>query len=450
MSGAKAMKHRINDEFQIKGYWRLPNSTEEVSGILFYTHERITLELIGCIDEDDFFLQSGIKHDTIFGFSDKGEKFSLFNVQLIESPFSAPGFTTQTFYVNEFIVGGHFEKKNDITLNSMVIFPTYLAEWINRNHYKKSFERLNGRNYLKSIEWEDAENFKVNIQGLDFLIEEVDNPKITTSSQTINWKNETCLRITPNKNQNIEWYRQIINSVRILLTTLINKPVYDTSIIYYGDFDTTWNENESKIRHQYMHFRTLRKMNIEENFKFEKSLIKFDDIKDNIDVILNNWFSFRENYKIVLELYSEEFYKPMYVNSSFLSYVQALEIYHRVKSENSGKKINLRTRLTELVESLGEASKLFLIGEKDECEKFIAQLVDTRNFLTHYEKGSKKNIIEDTHDLFNTIMMLKGLLNFLIIREMGIDEAIIIKRLKENTTLNWYILKARENLKIKG
>ena len=126
MSGDKAMKKSLVDEFQIKGYWKIPNSDEEVAGILFYKQDEIILELLGSFGDDLIFDFSLSRYDVLFGFSDKGEQFSLYDVQLTKSPSHFPGFMTQTFIVREFLVGGHFEDKHEIKFQSMIVYPTYL------------------------------------------------------------------------------------------------------------------------------------------------------------------------------------------------------------------------------------------------------------------------------------------------------------------------------------
>ncbi len=480
MAGHKAMKQTLLDEFEIKGIWWIPNSEIEVSGILFYKHDRITLELIGRISEDELFDDSR-RYGTLYGFSDKGEKFSLFNLVLSSSEFSAPGFTTQSFIVTEFIVGGHFENKNDINFHSMVVFHSYLADWLQRKHYSKKYITEDNSTYLKSIEWNDAENFKVFIEEQNFLIEEVDVPEGKADFQYFNWTNKAGLKITPNDTKDLDWYKQKINAIRSLLTTLINQPIYETCVIYYGDFDTTWDEEENKRRYRYMHFRTVRKMKLKDKFNPMSALIKFDDIEGNINVIMNNWFKFHQNYKVVLELYSDEFYKPMYLNSSFLSYIQSLEIYHRRKFDSKlflesdynsymekligfvekeipeftakieamkqhGNEVNLGKRLKEIINSLSKESKLYLIGNSRNRDKFIMQLVDSRNYLTHFDKSGKKNILEETNSLLHAIMRMQAIITLIILVDLGIDEEIVLERIKESPKLSGYIRNAKKVL----
>lgn len=473
MSSAKAMKQLLTDEFEIKGNWWIPNTDKEVAGILFYKHDKITLELIGNINEDEMFDEAN-RYSTLYGFSDKGEKFSLYNLVLSSSTFSVPGFSTQSFIVNEFIVGGHFENKDDINVHSMIVFPTYLAEWLQRQHYSKEYKTEGDRIFLNSIEWNDVENFKVLIEEPNFLIEEVNIVEGKTDTQYFNWTNKTGLKITPNDTKNIGWYMQTISAIRSFLTTLVNQPIYETCVIYLGDFNTTWDEEENKIRHRYMHFRTVRKMKLKEKFNSRSALIKFADIEENINFILNNWFKFHNDYKTVLELYSDEFYKPMYINSSFLSYVQSLEIYHRRKFDSKlflesdyntymeklkefvekeipefttkiasmkqhGNEVNLGKRLKEIINSLSSDTKLYLFGNSKKRDKFIMQLVETRNYLTHFDKTGKNNILEDTDSLLNAVMRMQALITLIILIDLGIDEEVVLNRIKESNKLSRYI-----------
>ena len=123
----------------------------------------------------------------------------------------------------------------------------------------------------------------------------------------------------------LSWYHDIRNALRIFLTTLINKPIFEVSILFIGDFDERMAEEGLTIRKTYKYFYRGREAKIEEKFSPDKALIKFSDIETIIGDIFSKWFEFRSTHKVVSELYSEEFYKPIYVNSSFLNYVQALE-----------------------------------------------------------------------------------------------------------------------------
>ncbi|MGE7691419.1 HEPN domain-containing protein [Lysinibacillus sp. NPDC097214] len=157
----------------------------------------------------------------------------------------------------------------------------------------------------------------------------------------------------------------------------------------------------------------------------------------------------------------------MYINSSFLSYIQSLEIYHRRKFDSKlflesdyntymeklkvfvekeipeftakidsmkqhGNEVNLGKRLKEIISSLSGDSKSYLFGNSKKRDKFIMQLVETRNYLTHFDKTRKKNILEDTNSLLNAVMRMQALITLTILIDLGIDEEIALNRIKES------------------
>ena len=105
--------------------------------------------------------------------------------------------------------------------------------------------------------------------------------------------------------------------------------------------------------------------------------------------------------------------------------------------------------MKDLFDDLHSDSSEFLIGNDEEKALFISSLVDTRNYLTHFDMGNKKHVIEDSNDKFNVLMMLKGILAFIILKDLGINEEIVVKRFSEEWGLSYRINKGKTYIKNK-
>lgn len=77
-----------------------------------------------------------------------------------------------------------------------------------------------------------------------------------------------------------------------------------------------------------------------------------------------------------------------------------------------GNEISLRTRIKKIIEPFNH-----LIGTNKERKNLIGKIIDTRNYLTHYNHDLKDNAIEG----FNLIELnkkLEGLLELSLLKEL--------------------------------
>lgn len=478
MSGVKAMKMNLLDEFEVKGYWRLPDSEEEVSGILFFKTDKIMLELLGGFEDENDLPDKLKRYDIVLGFSDKGEEFTLFDVYMKTFSFNAPGIYTESYLVSEFIVGGSFRSKEDILCYSMSIYPTYLTEWLDRGNYNVMYDK---NRYLKSIEWVGSESFEHYIPILDAVVKEVSYIEESANSQyNFKWSTQSGISVIPTDMQKLEWFFDVSHSMKNLLTLIINQPIYITRYFLYGEIDNSIEGNE-KYRKKYSYFRTMKNITIKEKFNETNTFIMYRDIEHLFSTIINNWFQLKDEYETIFDLYTSEFYKTRYLNSSFLSAVQSLEIYHRKKYNTKifdedayleyaskligfakaeipefaskiegmmqyGNEVSLNKRIKELLGTVGEDIKEYIIGGKRSQKKFLQQLVDTRNYLTHFDKGEKRNLLESFDEFFYAIQRLKAIQIVLLYKELGIGEDFVFKKIKSTSQFSWHLPKAKKVL----
>ncbi|MFS0637299.1 HEPN domain-containing protein [Mesobacillus foraminis] len=476
MAGTKAMKQTLFDEFQIKGYWWLPSSNEKVSGILFYKHDKIELELIGRLHSDDelegsrFFGRKNSSHECILGFTDKGEEITLIDAINSNFSISAPGFATETYSINLFIVGGHYENSNNIMFHSMSFFPTNFTKWLGKIPFKQSHlfedEVFKG---VEKIEFPKPSMFSEYVKSIDSVIEETYNSYLKGDyTKDIHWLYEGGLKIVPNDLMSLEWFEKKMFSLRNLLTLFMGIPTYFEKIIYHGDEYSLEGREDKKFRKKHALFFKQNEIRLPKKYNIHDVMINYGDIKDNLGFVFNNWFSKHEDLKTVLDLYFSDFYSKMYLESKFLNAVQTLEIYHRTLGEGTimdyekyekyclelkeliqpkfeadfvdliegklthGNEITLSKRIKALINKLSDENKRKLFGNSDSRNKFVQQLVDTRNYLTHYDKSNKKTVLEEPNDLYIAIEKLKGIATIIIFKELGVDEELIINKILDN------------------
>lgn len=100
-----------------------------------------------------------------------------------------------------------------------------------------------------------------------------------------------------------------------------------------------------------------------------------------------------------------------------------------------GNEYALRKRLELLMDSLSPESQGIICKSRP---KFVSGFVDTRNYLTHYTDELRGKALMGS-DLFWACHRLLMLIRILLLKEFGLEEEIVSKRIMKNGTLRQHI-----------
>ena len=481
MAGVKAMKQTMFDEFEIKGYWWIPGKSDnEEAGILFFSESKIHLELIGSLT-DSFFAKGNEKYQIIHGISDKGEQFTLIDVFVKNTTTNSPGFQTQSYSIQSFIVGGHFDTKDKIQFHSLSFQPTYLTEWLSRPVFSDTtiFEKGSSTFKGKQVTFNHVDTFSSYVEVLDATIEETYFTNFQTDLSKKNlWTNKSGIKIIPKENKDLSWFSTNMYLLKDIFNLFIGHATYFESIIFYGEEEQI-EHTDKKPRKKYMYFFKQNKSKIKNKFHWHDVIVNFKDIEQDLGKILNSWFEKHDELEVVYDLHFDEFYKDLYINTSFLNTIQILEIYHRKMYEgkvydkkeyreltkelkailkekfpeqfakiigdkvNYGNEYSLAMRIKEIINNFQETSRNLLIGSEEEIDKFVRQLIDTRNYLTHYDSDKKKHILHDPMDKYFAIQRLRAIATLLLYLEIGLDEELMVSKIFESKQFSYGLSRAK-------
>jgi hypothetical protein len=196
--------------------------------------------------------------------------------------------------------------------------------------------------------------------------------------------------------------------------------------------------------------------------KLYQMLFGFKAIDANFEQIVNNWLTGYESLMPALNLYfstKQGAYK--YLEGNFLSLSQGLETYHRRVSNETlmehqkyeslmegllkscpdehktwlegrlqhGNEINLRKRITRIIEPF----KSYL-GNSVERRKLINSIVDTRNYLTHYDESLKDQAV-DGRQLHALSQKMEAMFQLHFLKLLGFTNEQITSVIDESYTL---------------
>ena len=451
------------DNKEYTGIWWLPEEPDKkISGILIiHQYERAHLELQGSVgDIPECFNVEGINRDIILGITKDGKDITLYKCYQKSFNFGG-GFITSSFLVNAVFIGHHFEKKEDIVFNSISLKYSHINNWYGKSGFKTNLNEFNKNGELK-ISYKNPQKIKIVLDYFSISIVCNLNINANIPIKELNLKQVTLIKIEQKYPIHID---QFIKYKILNIESFLQFGVGATSFI-----DSAEGNNSIKSLNNIEIYYPVKKG--AENIEVlpNKMVFIYDDISDDFDEILKNWFKKSDVLKPVFDLYFSVFDdQNMYTEQKFLSLSQALEAYHRrifggkylpdheyegikeiliaaipeqqVKMDfrtsltnriKFGNEFSLRKRLKEIFINIEQYNINITPGYNNST--FINNLVENRNKLTHYAKNTgfrTENLIQ----LYEFNKVMKSILEISFLIEIGISSEKIKQIIKKHNDL---------------
>ena len=399
------------EKFEYDGSWFLPNEREiQVPGKLkFDPDEGARLELIG------IFKSAPDEAEIILGESIDGRAITLHKCFQTNLTTRTPGLDTSTYYVNIIFIGIHFFNKEEIKFKKISVCFSYLNEWLNTPSFK--VERCANKTVVECTKLAAIPFIKFDDYQILVDIKTPINHNVAQGEMNIKQKAHIYIVIDSEEEKPFEELLKIMYKVKLFLSFGVSQPVYEMSM----DGEKKIKEAEGRICEDRIEvFYPVIKIPVKSNIQ-QDILFPFADVQLRINTILEKWISKTGLLESVYNLYFASMYSPeMYGEYKFLSLIQALESYHRrtmdgfeLSKEDHKKRITeiidaapsnhkdwlknklaysneltLRKRLKEILELNKDVLSNFI------DDGFINKIVDTRNYLTHYDEELKDKKVE--------------------------------------------------------
>lgn len=406
---------RIEENYIKHGYFWLPENEDiKIPGILSISDGgRAELEIIGSFGGKNDFNYDDMNLKRIIGLvEDDGliilnkccyiQKYIPLNENITKSKISS----------DQVFAGLESIDNEDITFNQFSFSVDCLDEWVNESAFKINHEFEDNTiniNYnlpdKKCFALDNGMKLDINFCYSRPKIPVIKEAKITQRTFFTLKSEEPC---------NIDLFISLAHKISHLISFAIGETVSiknvsarksienDESIQYYPQ--------ETKIFYR----STTYTKNIPKCLTWDM-LFNFDNIKNNAEAVFNKWINAYENLSPTLFLYfSTKNNSINTISSKFLALAQALETYHRRISDEKlmpddiyesllleivnscpeqhkdwlygrlkyGNEITLSKRLKKII---GPFKKYF--GNNAQRQNLLKKIVDTRNFLTHYDKS---------------------------------------------------------------
>ncbi|GAB2716051.1 hypothetical protein GCM10027155_19230 [Acinetobacter apis] len=449
---------RIEKEYKKSGYFWLPEKEDsKIPGVLTIVNGgEIELEII-----DHF---NGIKSfngpddfSRIIGFVEEDGLVTLEKCFYTKKSFSFGGISKSKIYVNKVLCGAQWKKDEIVTFDTFSFSLDCLEDWIGitgisiNNDYafktttisytppeKKIFSLDNGM--MLEI------GFGYTLPGGIALKEAVvhQNAYLSIKSSDLRELNDF-----------ISIAFKITNFMCFALDEVVSiKNVIATSPEIQRDMGE--KKYSLPIKIYYPSTTYVEKV---PNKSWHNMLFTFGTIQDNAQDVFNKWLDAYEYLSPAMNLYfSTKINAQKYIDGKFLALAQGLETYHRRTSNKTlmdtdaftklveeiisncpenhrewlqgrlmhGNEINLRKRLKLIIEPFKE-----YLGTSDERNRLLQNIIDTRNYLTHYSENLADMALEGI-DLWKICQKMEVIFNLHFLKVIGFTD-VEIKSVVENS-----------------
>lgn len=424
------------ESVEYKGIWWKPENTDKkINGrFCFNTDKGGILELDGVLD--------GKTHSTIYGVTNNGKQITLQHAFNLEWTRYSAGIQGESrIYINRAFIGGLLQ--DDPKFVKFVFRTTLLDEWVNISGFdiRHDFE-----GHIFDVKYKLPE--PVEIYRSEEVRMKIDiNAKLPSlnfvqKEATISQK--TYITIETGTSKELSFFLDLIYKIQNLISFATLKPVVPIEVLAYssGVYEEVGDKRyPSSIEVLYLPTGERKDFDVLP----PNMLFSYNDIKETIVSKVAKWLEKSAELSPVFNIFFGDMYRPSgFLESKFLGLVQAVEAYHRrtscnheLSEEKHKKRIDeiltatpseykewlekrlkysneptLRCRLKQLYDD-----NKIIIKTLIKREEFVNLSVDTRNYLTHYDKSLERSIASGRKLLF-LIEIHKTLLLLCLLREL--------------------------------
>ena len=458
---------RVEKKYKKAGYFWLPNKEkEEIPGVLTIEDGgKIELEVVGLFGENLY--KNDMNNSNlgrIIGRIEGDGFVTLDDCFYTEKNLSVDGISRSKVLVNLVLSGVLYKKDEKITFNTLSFSVERMDEWI----------QITGINVK-----DDLDNKACSIsyslpESIRYQLENGMELKVCFKCKLPQSSNRTEAKITQEAYFKLESSEpRDLNDFREIAYKLVHFMCFATDdIVALKNMTATSvelqkNYGENKKYHVpvSIYYQSIPYSKTVPNKNWRDMLFIFPTIKQNAQSALNNWINAYESLSPTLELYfSTKTGAQKYLDGKFLLLAQTLETYHRRTSnerlmdsnefttlkskiiENCpkehiewlkyrlmyGNEINLRKRIKNIIEPFKD-----YLGSCIDRNNLSKKIVDTRNYLTHYNPDLKTSAANGK-ELWGLCQKMEFILQLHFLRVIGFDNSEI-----ENAVQNSYPLKEK-------
>lgn len=441
---------RIEEEYKKTGYFWLPEKEDnKIPGILSIDDGgKIELEIVGHFDEGFKPLSGDDNLSRIIGHVEKDGLVTLDDCFYSKKNFSFGGISKSKVVVNKVLSGEAWEKGEEVVFNTFSFSVDCLDEWVGISGIEvdNDWDRRTA-----TIRYNPPEKIRMELKNgmaleIRFAYTVPGFPNLTETKIT----QRAYFRLESDNPRDLNDFTstafKITNLMCFALDEVVSlKNVSATSSEIMRDVgDDKKHPVPISIYYQSIPFsEKIPKKN------WHEMLFNFSAIKTNAQRVFNNWLNAYEYLSPALGLYfSTKAGAQKYLDGKFLALAQGLETYHRRTSSETlmdkkfyevlvsevlegcpaehldwlkgrlmhGNEINLGKRIKKIIDPFKDH-----LGNSRDRKKLLRKIVDTRNYLTHYNESLQDEAAKG-RDLWVLCMKMEVIFNLHFLKVIGFTD----------------------------
>jgi hypothetical protein len=355
------------------------------------------------------------------------------------------GISKFSFYVNTALIGVAYDDKQIVSLNRFKFSVEGIDEWVGLSGIKVE-SQIEKRTV--SITYSQPEEILLNLKnGMNLSITFSATPPRFPNTTEAKITQKTYFKLVSEQERPLNHFTSAAYKITTLLGFAIDKTVCLEQVS--ATFDAIPQDitnNKTLPVSISVYYESQPYTEIEPKIDRDRMLFRFGQIREDAERIVNNWFDAYEKIDPALNLYfSTKTGAYQYLEGKFLALAQGLETYHRRTSNEKlmdeaeltenlikqcpeknqkwlsgrleyGNELNLRKRIKNIIEPFND-----IIGTKKQRNKLITTIVDTRNYLTHYNEALESKAASG-RDLWLLCLKMEAIFQLRLLQVLGFTQ----------------------------
>jgi hypothetical protein len=451
----KEAEMRLEEEFKKSGYFWLPSHPgKRIPGTLVIKDGGdIELEVVGLFDDSIDGMNTAMNGldtlERIVGHIEKHGLVTLDHCFYKNRNFSFGGISKSTVHVNRAFLGVAYEENEVILFNHLQFSIEGIDEWVGRSGIKVEHQF---ENRSASITYNPPEEVILNLNsGMKLHITFTWTLPGFPSQKEAKIAQKTYFKLSSEQECSLSDFISAAYKITTLLGFAIDKTVCIEKVTASSEAMRRGIGNEKTLPVSIsIYYSSLPFSKNRPKIDWHRMLFRFEQIQDDAERIVKNWFDAYEEIDPALNLYfSTKSGAQKYLDGKFLALAQGLETYHRRTSNmklmnedafeklksalieqcpdenrewlsgrlSHGNEVSLSRRIKNIVEPFKD-----LLGTSKERDKLIRAIVDTRNYLTHYDR-SLETVAVKGKELWMLCMKMEAIFQLHLLQILGFTQS---------------------------
>ena len=439
---------QLPEPIETYGYfWLAENPDNRLTGVLrISARGEASLETFGAFDADHAIHPRQLmgKKFHILGVTDKKGPVTLVDCVITQQNVvvNVEQLVKSSLHVDRVFCGAHFDT-GEVCFSGMTFAVEGLDEWFSFHHFPFSHEM--GPAGQMSVTYSPPEPITFQLpDDLSIGFHMGDRTSSSLFQETIT--TQMGISVESSRMRAFSDFMQVLQKIKNFLCLVFDRSVSFTSITgFRRELNAPPTAHDKAVIYGRFDPYDLQK----EDISAGNFLISFHEMADNIHEYLPRWLERYEEYEPTFNLYfAVTANRFMHLEGGFLFLVHGIESLHRRSSSETKMPVEeFNSRVDSIVQITPEPWKSWvrdrlrytnalslrkrieqmvapfdnLFGSESACKAFVNQVVDTRNYLTHYDEGIKERAVTDAGELRRLRSKLEALVQLHLLRLLEID-----------------------------